>query len=70
MSSNFAQSNEMKTKLIKLIMKKALKVQKDKQSRALQYLQVNKLKGRRGRTVFKLVQAVNSDHMLKALKLI
>ena len=43
MLSNFAQSNEMKTKLIKLITKKALKVQKDKQSKALQYLQVNKL---------------------------
>ena len=42
----------------------ALKVQ----SRALQYLQVNNPRKNRRRTVFKLVQAVNSDHILKVLE--
>ena len=46
----------------------ALKVRKDKQSRALQYLQVNNPRKNRRRTVFKLVQAVNSDHILKVLE--
>ena len=36
MSSNFAQSNKMKTNLAKLIMKQVIKVRKVKQSGALQ----------------------------------
>ena len=43
MSSNIAYSNEMKTKLIELIVKEALKARKDKQSGSLQYLQANEL---------------------------
>ena len=61
MSPNFAYSNEMKTKLIKLIMEQVLKVRKDKASGALKYLQLNKLSKDVGaRAVFKLVQAAAS----------
>ena len=43
MSSTFEQTNEMNTKLTKSSMEQVLKVRKDKQSGALQYLQLNKL---------------------------
>ena len=61
MSSNFAQSNEIKKKLMKLIIKQVLKVEKGKQRGALQYLQVDKLSKDE-------VQAGNSDNILKVLK--
>ena len=46
---------------MKLIIKQVLKVEKGKQSGALQYLLVNELSKDE-------VQAVNSDHILKVLK--
>ena len=47
----------MKKKLLKLMTKQVLKVQKDKQSVALQYLQVNKLSKDIGILYFNIVQA-------------
>ena len=60
MAVKFVKIDEMKKNLTRLNTKQFLKLRKEEQSGALQFLE--ELSKFCRRTVFKLVQAVNSDH--------